>query len=153
MLFSEERQKNTWRSLRVCWKWVPGSSAHDFRRVSDWYRLAQTSHASPATSPLPQCLSEYPLSHHKCLFNCRVAGSGSWSQLIRPVTTRWLILTQLCSPVWLAAQLPICACGAGRRTLPPLCQHRLMLAKALVSLQLKELEPAFWQPSSVQSQH
>lgn len=58
MLFSEERQKNTW-SLRVCWKWVPGSSAHDFRRVSDQYRLAQqpdkpcvSCHLSPAPVPL-----------------------------------------------------------------------------------------------------
>lgn len=122
-------------------------------QISIGWHSSQTSHVSPATSPLPRCPSEYPLPHHKCLFNCRVSGSESWSQLIRPVTTSWLILTQLCSPVWLAAQLPICACGAGRRTLPPLCQHRLTLAKALVSLQLKELEPAFRQLLSVQSQH
>lgn len=44
---------------------------------------ARWSRASSLTSPLPWCLSKPPLSQHKCLFNCRVAGSGNWSHLKR----------------------------------------------------------------------
>lgn len=154
-IFRGEAEKH-WRITEGLLEMGLGVLCCDFMRVlSQCWRTLLPDETVPLLSPLPYpgaSLSPPCPNTSACL----TAGSldqGTDPTWNGPVKTRWLILTQLSSPVWFTLQLPRCASTqeGGRRTLPLLCQHGLTLAKALASPQLKELRPALQQPLSVQS--